>query len=183
MISELAGPAALPRVFVIQPNPPIPWRRLLRVFAAMAMFVLLVGVVCAGAGLPLVLPFAGIEIIVLGAGLYASARRGTTREVLTVGADEIVIEAGRTFPERRVSLRRPWTRIVLARDESGWYPSRLLLRTGARQVEVGRFLEEQERLGLARLLRSALHGAVIETRINSNSSIGAESCRGLEHEA
>lgn len=183
MISEMAGPGAAQHVFVIQPNPPIPWSSLLRVFAAMAAFVLLVGIVCAMAGLPLVLPFAGIEIVVLGAGFYLSARRGTRREVIRVLDGEIVFESGHTRPEHRESFRRPWTRVILEQDRDNWYPGRLLLRSAGRQVEIGRFLGEQERSGLARRLRRALDAEVVERRINSNSSIGAERCRGLEHEA
>lgn len=56
MISELARPAATPRVLVIQPNPPIARNRLFRVFAMMTVFVLLVRTVCAGMGVPLVHP-------------------------------------------------------------------------------------------------------------------------------
>lgn len=182
MISELAKSGDTQRIFVIQPNPPIPWRTLLRIFGAMAAFVMLVALVCALAGLPLVLPFAGLEVLVLGAGLYLSAVRGTTREVVSIGDGEISYQAGRHGPVCSDSFRRPWVHVVLERSGDGWYPSRLLLRSHGRQVEVGRFLDEQERLDLAQRLRGALNGEVFETHIHS-ISISADKCRGLEHEA
>lgn len=182
MISELATPGDSKQTFVIQPNPPVPWRTLQRMFCGMAGFVMLVGVVCALAGLPLVLPFAGIEVAVLGACLYLSARRGSVREVVDVGATEISLASGHHGPVSRVSFPRHWVKVVLERSREGWYPSRLLLRSHGRQAEVGRFLTEQERLALAARLRAALDGGNFETHFHSNP-ISAEKCRGLEHEA
>ncbi|RLA35891.1 MAG: hypothetical protein DRR03_04995, partial [Gammaproteobacteria bacterium] len=40
-------------------------------------------------------------------------------------------------------------RILLLRDPSGWYSSRLLLRSPGRSIEIGPWLVEDERLELA----------------------------------
>lgn len=182
MISELAESDDRQRIFVIQPNRPIAWRNLLWVFAAMAAFILSIGVACALAGLPLVLPFSGLEVLVLGVALYLSAARGSAREVIRIRAAVVIYEAGRSAPAVSERFQRQWTRVVLERSQEGWYPSRLLIRSHGRQVEVGRFLEEQERLRLAQQLRRALQRDVVEMQFHSNS-ISADRCRGLEHEA
>jgi uncharacterized membrane protein len=53
------------------------------------------------------------------------------------------------------TFQRHWARVVLKQSRGDWYPSRLLLHSHGRQVEVGRFLEEQERLHLGLRLQRA----------------------------
>ncbi len=182
MISELAESDDRQRIFVIQPNPPLAWNTLFRVFAAMAVFILGIGISCAVAGLPLVLPFAGLEVIVLGVALYLSAVRGSVREVIRILDAAVIYEAGCAAPLVTRTFQRHWTRVVLEQSCGDWYPSRLLLRSHGRQVEVGRFLEEKERQHLGLQLQNALQGGVVKMHLYSKST-SADSCRGLEHEA
>ena len=182
MISELAEAGDRQRIFIIQPNPPLAWSALLRIFAAMAVFILGIGITCALAGLPLVLPFSGLEILVLGVALYLSSVRGSVREVIRIMDTAVVYEAGRAAPVVTRRFQRHWARVVLEQARGDWYPSRLLLRSHGRQVEVGKFLEEQERLHLGQRLRCALQRDVVEVHLGSKS-ISADRCRGLEHEA
>jgi len=182
MISELTESDDRQNIFVIQPNPPLAWSTLFGVFAAMAVFILGIGISCALAGLPLVLPFSGLEVIVLGVALHLSAVRGSVREVVRIQDATVVYEAGRAGPVMTRTFQRHWTRVVLEQPCANWYPSRLLLRSHGRQVEVGRFLEEQERLHLGLRLQSALQRDGVEMRSYSKS-INADRCRGPEHEA
>lgn len=158
------------------------WNQLCRVIAALSGMVLLIGALFALLGVPLVLPFAGIEAVGLVVALYLSALHGAVRQVIRIGDREVRIETGRSAPALTESFRRPWVQVVLERVHDGWYPSRLLLRCHGRQVEVGGFLEEQERRRLAQLLRRVLNANVVETRIHSKTT-SADRCRGLEHEA
>ncbi|MBI1731737.1 MAG: DUF2244 domain-containing protein [Gammaproteobacteria bacterium] len=160
----------------------MPWNTLLRIFAGMALFTLMIGIGCAALGLPLVLPFSGLEVLALAAGLYLSAVRGSVREIVRIDNVAVVYEAGIRAPERRERFHRQWAQVALEQVRNGWYPSRLLLRCHGRQVEVGGFLVEQERLRLARMLRAALRRPVVEPAICSKSN-SAEQCRGLQHGA
>ena len=182
MISELTETGDRQRTFVIQPNPPLAWTTLLRIYAAMAVFILGTGITWALAGLPLVLPFAGLEVLVLGVALYLSAMRGSVREVIRIMDATVIYEAGRATPVVTCEFQRHWARAVLEQSRGDWYPSRLLLRSHGRQVEVGKFLEEQERLHLGLRLQSALQREGLQVHLFSNS-IDADRCRGLEHEA
>jgi len=107
-------------------------------------------------GLTLILPFSGIEVLALGAALYICAWRGGVQEVIWIDNDKVVIESGRLEPESRVVFPRAWVKVVLERSWNCWYPSRLLLRSHGRQVEIGKFLNEQERQGFALELCNAL---------------------------
>ena len=156
MIYELTAAEDSRRMFVVRPNQSMSPRGMLVIYSGMATVIVGIGVACFTIGLPLVLPFSGAELFVLGAAFYLTARRGEAREVITVSRDAVAVECGRRGPETHTEFQRYWAGVILERPRYGWYPSRLLIRSHGRQVEVGRFLNEQERRGLALELRAAL---------------------------
>ncbi len=142
--------------FVVKPNQAMSWRAQMTIYSGVAAVTITIGTLFYLKGLTLILPFSGLEILALGIALYLCAWRSGIREVISISSDEIVIERGRTGPENRQVFQRPWAKLVLERSWNNWYPSRLLLRSHGRQTEIGGFLNEQERQGLAELLEQAL---------------------------
>ena len=157
MIHELKVSQDQRRTFVIAPNQSMSGRELLLVFSGIAGVTLAIGGYFWLQGFTLVLPFSGLEVLALGAALYITAWRGGAREVITITDDSVYVETGRTRPERRHDFQRYWTKVVLRRPWAAWHPSKLLLCSHGREIEVGRFLNEEERKGLAKILRSAIH--------------------------
>lgn len=156
MIQCLGNSGETKQGFVIMPNKAMPWPQLVCVYFAIAIVTLSVALYFFFQGLTLILPFAGLELAALGIGLYVSAWRGGVKEVVRVTGDKVSIEIGHDFPERCHELKRPWAKVVLDKPWHNWYPSRLLLRSHGEQVEVGRFLNEEERQGLAKELRKII---------------------------
>jgi uncharacterized membrane protein len=107
-------------------------------------------------GFWLVLPFAGLELVAVGTGLYVVSRRCYECEVISIAGDAVRVEKGRNYPRERWTFARIWAHAVLEHCPSAWYPSRLLIRSHGRAVEVGRFLNEEERRQLASDLRESL---------------------------
>ena len=106
-----------------------------------------------------VLPFAGLELFVLGFALGLSVRRGRYRELITISPEEALIERGTTHPQERERLPRPWIRVELVQSTHRWYPSKLYLSSHGERHEIGAVLVESERRGLARRLRELLRAA------------------------
>jgi uncharacterized membrane protein len=106
-----------------------------------------------------VLPFAGLELFVLGLALGWSLRRGRFREIIIVSPEAVVIERGTTHAIERAELARAWTRVELIEATHPWYPSRLFLSSHGRRHEIASVLVESERRGLARRLRELLKPA------------------------
>lgn len=106
-----------------------------------------------------ILPFAGAELLALAAALYCVAVRGTASEVVSVQAYTIEVEKGRRKLEQRWEFPRAWAQIRLVRPRVAWYPSRLVICSHGRQVELGGFLNEDERRRLASELRRAIVAA------------------------
>ncbi len=102
-----------------------------------------------------VLPFAGLEMLLLGAVLWHSQRRRHHVEVITL-TDERIEIGSQLAGKRPVVFPRHWAQVKLRRAASPLHPSRLLIMSHGRSLEVGSFLTEEERRGLAGRLQRAV---------------------------
>jgi len=143
--------------YILRPNRSLSWRQNLAVFSGLCAVTLASVVPLVAMGFWLVLPFAGLELLVVGIGLYVAICRCHECEVICVAADSIKVERGRRGPRERWVLGRAWAQVILKACPRQWYPSRLLIRAHGRSVEIGRFLVEEERLKLARELSRCLN--------------------------
>jgi uncharacterized membrane protein len=135
--------------YTLCPNRSLDWRATKRVFLGFAACMGVFSAYWVAQGAWLVLPFFGLELLVLGLGLYLSALASSRHEVIEIdGAELRVLRGGRRL-EQAESLPRYWSRVVLSTDPAGWYPSRLWLVSHGRRVQVGSALVEPERLELA----------------------------------
>lgn len=130
----------------------------MRVYAAMTSVVLGIGIFFALHGFWPVLPFAGLEVVVLGAAFYVCLLRGQIREVVTISADRLTVDKGCRQREEHWECPRAWARINMERAPIAWYPSRLLVAFQGSRVEIGSFLNETERQHLATELRGVISG-------------------------
>lgn len=96
-----------------------------------------------------ILPFAGAEIALLAWAVRASMRKGQERETITITEETVAIQRWTTHNERRSVFPRHWVKVKLHAPSTALHPSRLLLESSGRVCEVGRFLTEHERRGLA----------------------------------
>jgi len=135
--------------YTLCPNRSLDWRTTKRVFFGFALCMGLFSAYWLAQGAWLVLPFFGLELVVLGLGLYLSALASGRREVIEIDGAELRVMRGRRRLERVECLPRYWSRVVLSTDPVGWYPSRLWLVAHGRRVQVGTALVEPERLALA----------------------------------
>ncbi len=146
--------------YVLRPNHSLSWKAAKLWFATIAGVVLTVALAFTLMGLWPILPFAGLELALLGYCFYRCAANGQFCEVVTVGTDTVKVEKGRGRPESHWDLPRAWAAVAIERHAVRGHPSRLFLRSHGRRVELGKFLNEDERRGLAVDLGRALGRAV-----------------------
>jgi len=144
---------------VIRPNRSLTRRQLQLVFVGIATICLGIASVFAVLGLWPVLPFAGAEVIAVGVGFYLSAMGGREMEVVSVDSDKVAVEKGRRRVRQRWELQRAWAQIRLLAPRIRWYPTRLVIRSHGSEVELGGFLNEEERRRLAGELQKAINDA------------------------
>ena len=109
-----------------------------------------------------VLPFAGLEMLLLGAALRISLQRRHHRQTIVVSESDVIIQSNIGKIHGEVVFPRHWAQVKLRRSTSRLHPSRLVIESHGRQCPVGDFLTEEERRGLAQKL-SELIGRVNET--------------------
>ena len=142
--------------FTVLPNCALGWTWMKRLFLFLTACIAAVAAWFASLGAWLVLPFAGLEVLVLGIGVYLNGRWGATREVIALKGVVLRVYRGRRELVEVACMPRHWSRVKLLRDPRGWYPSRLLLECHGRRVEVGAALVENERLQLTEDLRAEI---------------------------
>jgi len=142
--------------FVVRPNCALSWRTTKYLIWFFAACFAAVGAGFASLGAWLVLPFAGLELIVLVMGFYLSALAGHTREVIEIEGPLLRVLRGRRRLEEVARFPANWTRVRLHRDPRGWYPSRLVLRCHGHWLEIAGKIVEEEREELALALESWL---------------------------
>lgn len=131
---------------VVRPNCSISWRGLVAFYAAVFLFSGSIACVFAWLGYWPVLPFAGLELLALGAGLAVTRRRCERCELIEVDNDTILV----TREGGSQTLQTAWARVTHGLE------GRVSLSVHGRQLEIGRFLSEQERAYLAARLRQVL---------------------------
>ena len=96
-----------------------------------------------------VLPFAGLEMLLLGAALRISLARRHHRQTILVCDSEVTVQSTIGKISSEVVFPRHWAQVKLRRSTSRLHPSRLVIESHGRQCAVGDFLTEEERRGLA----------------------------------
>lgn len=158
-VDEVSGASEQPLgQILVSANSSLTRQGALVFFGVTAVVSLLIAGVLAARGFWPVLPFAGLELFVLGLALGLSQRRGRYREFVSVYADRIVIEKGVGAAEERFELPRSWTKVELVPARWHGHPSRLLLRCHGRRWEVGAVLTEAERASLRVRLAELIDG-------------------------
>lgn len=151
---------------VIEPNCSLTWRQSMAFFVGISVLLLSIATVFAVKGYWMIFPFAGLELVALGAGLYVAAHANSRRQVVSITEDLVTVEKGklRHGPQSRMELPRCWTRVEYECADEQRHPNRLWLGASGRRVEVGEFLAEGEKNGLAshlrRLIQNSDHGGV-----------------------
>jgi uncharacterized membrane protein len=121
----------------------------LRVFCFVCVVSLAIALAFALYGAWPVLPFAGLEMLVLYLAFRYLDRHEADFERLTIRGDRVLLEIRQGSRMRNFEFNRLWARVILERNGFG-DACRLALRSHGREVEFGRDLTSDERALAAR---------------------------------
>ncbi len=127
---------------VLKRNCSISPRGLLLVFALLAALALGIASVFAALGAWLILPFAGLELALLGAAFWLTARHATDYERIERSRDRLTVDVSEAEQLRRFELDARRARVRLQEG-------RVLLDAPQARLEVGRHLDAASRAGFA----------------------------------
>lgn len=103
-----------------------------------------------------ILPFAGLELGLLWWALRVSMARRHHIQVITITEQDIEIEDRIPPRHDRVVFPRHWAQVRMSSGGSPLQPTRLTVESHGRRHEIGSFLNEQERRGLAQRLKQLI---------------------------
>lgn len=145
----------------LTPNRSLSWRENVRLWLALCALCLPIAVGMALAGAWLVLPFAGLELAALAAGLYYTARQCQRQEVLEISADDVHLEKGLYRKQAEWTLPRRYTRVHLIESAHPWVtPPKLFLTHRDTEVALAGFLNIDDTRALIDILER--HGLPID---------------------
>jgi uncharacterized membrane protein len=160
--------ADTPHCIEICPHCSLSVRAALLFFGSLCLVSFSVAGIMATRGFWPVLPFAGAEMLLLGWALRVSMSRRYYRQTITVTDVNVSVE----LRDRQHSVQhvfpRHWAQVKLRRPVSRLHPSRLTIESHGRQCELGSFLTEAERRGLALRLQGLIG------RVNESPSLGSQ---------
>jgi uncharacterized membrane protein len=133
-------------------NSSLAQRQMLWVLAALGMLALGIAAVFWQQGAPLVLPFAGIELLALAVAMGVHLRHARDREHIALRDDGLTVEHACGRRVERVEFQPLWVRVEPRHGDR----SLIELSGQGRRIAVGRFVRPELRQQLADELRRAL---------------------------
>lgn len=117
--------------------------------------MLAIGTFWAFAGAWMILPFSGIEAALVAFLLYRVCLSTYHRQVITFSPGKILVQVGRHFPKRSWDLNRQSAFLVLTEPRHPYAPLGIKLSDGRQKIELGKFLNKQDKEMALSKLKSA----------------------------
>lgn len=142
---------------VVRANRSMSWRANVWLAASLGGVSSIFGAVIASFGFWMVLPFAGLEFLVVYFCLSKAYQRLGYTEVISVLEDKLLIESGYNKPVRTSEMPSHWTKIEFADSPNAFEVGRLSLQCSGKSLEIGRALNKEEKRLLHKEILSCLH--------------------------
>jgi len=141
---------------LLRPNQSISWRLSLIFIGFITITCLSIGSACTFLGATLILPFAGLEVILVTVCVYLVLQKGYRQEVIIMTQDKLRIERGIGKSEKIWEYFRIWSYFLVERPRHPWYPAHIVVTSKGDRVPVGGFLTEDEKEKLVISLESII---------------------------
>ena len=108
------------------------------------------------AGAWVMLPFAGLEVLILSLALYYVSWKLSYRHILTLNNKQLIIEKGVYRPKGKWVWEKQTTRLVTTSAKHDWEAHRLTLINNNEKVNIGDFLSQSDSNELITFLKGEI---------------------------
>jgi uncharacterized membrane protein len=158
MVATIRDPETRHIALVVTPYAPLSWQASVLILLALSALIMSGAIVSGMLGFWYPLLPAAMLCIVLALAFRSGYRRTQRREVVKLVDDSVSIERGHTWPESRCVL--PYAQAeVLLQVSAANAREHLYLCGHEQKIEIGEFLDDEERHALADSLRQLLRSA------------------------
>ena len=129
----------------LMPNSSISWQGSLLFLGLISFPITIIGLTFLFYGAPIILPFAGLEILIVATALYVVFKKSSKKEVITLTKEKLTIEKGRFRPDSVSEFIREWSYVFVEKPSHHWYPIKIVISSKGEKIPVGNFLTEEEK--------------------------------------
>ncbi|MEE4202948.1 MAG: DUF2244 domain-containing protein [Halieaceae bacterium] len=144
------------RIIVAKPNHSSTWRNNLMALGVIAIPSLGAAIKFTLMGAWPILPFAGAELLALGAALYYVNWKLQYRHVITFSDEQVRIDKGHYAPRRSWRFPRAEASLAVTPEAHPWEGPQMAVHSREEHVVVGEFLNREDAHKLLALLRGEL---------------------------
>jgi len=112
-----------------------------------------IGLAWAAMGAWMVLPFAGLEIMLVGAGMYYVSWKLSFKEMIIIEAESFTLQKGVYFPKQEWQWQRGRTSLIRQASNYRMSAPSLYLKHLNDEIEIGEFLNRSDKKNLVDHLR------------------------------
>jgi len=144
-------------IIILKPNNSATWQFNMMIVASLAFIATLISTFFLLQGLWLIAPFSGLEVLALLGCLYLCARSNIQAEVIKFNPDKVIVEQGRTFAEKSWEYHRSWAKILVRKPRHRGHPDQIVIRSHGKELELGAFLNKEDKQTLVKKLRNIIY--------------------------
>lgn len=142
-------------VITLSPNRSATWQHTKVVILVMVAVVMIIAIAWTFVGAWVILPFAGLEVGLFAFLMYKVSQFTYSKQVITIGKQEVTFECGIKQVERRHAFKRDELYVYYWEAEEGWNLPRISLAQAQKKYEIGSFLNHEDRKILKEQLTQA----------------------------
>ncbi len=138
---------------ILTPNASWSWRANLYLLYTLLGVSFSIGVGFLSVGVWVILPYSMLEMGILSACIYFCSRQCQRQEVITISEHEVLVQKGFRRPETSWNYQRIWAKFLVKAPRHPWRPTVVAIRSHGRELEIGSFLANDDKVHLIALLR------------------------------
>ena len=130
---------------ILRPNQSLSWQASKYFLLLLLMLSLAIASGFLLQGYWMILPFSLLEVTIVAACFYAILRRSRMQQVIEFSPNEVHFAEGQAKPETRVLWPRYFTKILIEQAPQSWYAPEIRLTYKDAAIELGSFLNADEK--------------------------------------
>lgn len=139
--------------FIIRPNSSLSWRGNKIFFFILFSISFIIAISFAMVGMWMIIPFAGLEMLLLGSALTYCYIKNSQCEIVKIDDNKVSVSLIKMRTKKVFDCNKYWAKFILDKPIKNGYPHKLLLRSAGREMEIGALLTDEERIKLAKMLK------------------------------
>jgi uncharacterized membrane protein len=132
-------------IITLSPNRSATWQHTKVVIAVMVAVVMIIALAWTFMGAWVVLPFAGLEVGLFALLMYKVSMFTYSKQVISINRQKVTIEWGRKRVEQRHEFQRDNLYVYYWEADEGWNLPRISLSQARKKLEIGDFLNMDDR--------------------------------------